>query len=380
MDNNDDDNNRGLFTNIEANLQEVISNSIRNYFITMPQTNRVNQSINQVNNSNEITGIIRENMNISNNNMRLYNNNMRLYNDNIRDYNINIREMTRVLQTMHISNSNIRHHRMHNPTVSSVHPSARFNRREYQSTRHSNTLNTPPFNLFENLFNNNVPYTFNDVVIRPTSTQIENACELFEYTSSIPLINNRCPITLTDFYEGEQIRRIHHCGHTFSADAIINWFRENVVCPICRYDIRDYESNNNENTTNNDENTTNNDENTTNNDENTTNNDESLHSPIYTGSITITEPFIVDVSMTTITEPFNVDSSMNITQPDSLMNSVENIIMAALNIDSSNNELLSSLLRNTNISNANPHPPLFIPLEYYDASNNFLGNNTNNFS
>ena len=363
MDNNDN-NNGGLFTNIEANLQEVISNSIRNYFRTMPPTNRVNQSINQENNSNEITGI-----------MRLYNDNMRLYNDNISDFNINMREMTRVLQTNHIRNNNIRYQRMHNPTVSSVRPSARFNHREYQSTRHSNTLNTPPFNLFENLFNNNVPYTFNDVVIRPTSTQIENACELFEYMSSIPLINNRCPITLNDFQEGEQIRRIHHCGHTFSADAILNWFRENVVCPICRYDIRDYESTN-------DENTTNNDENTTNNDENTTNNNESLHSPIYTSSITITEPFIVDVSMSTITEPFNVDSSMNITQPDSLMNSVENIIMAALHLDSSNNDFLISLLRNTNISNANPHPhpPLFIPLEHYDASNNFLGNNTNNFS
>ena len=50
MDNNDN-NNGGLFTNIEANLQEVISNSIRNYFRTMPPTNRVNQSINQENNS-----------------------------------------------------------------------------------------------------------------------------------------------------------------------------------------------------------------------------------------------------------------------------------------------------------------------------------------
>ena len=51
-------------------------------------------------------------------------------------------------------------------------------------------------------------------------------------------ISSNCPITLDSFEEGEQICQIIHCGHCFSETAIKNWFRFNVRCPVCRYDIR----------------------------------------------------------------------------------------------------------------------------------------------
>jgi hypothetical protein len=82
-----------------------------------------------------------------------------------------------------------------------------------------------------------------DVVIRPTHEQITNATEEINYStnhSRYTFTNTTCPITLEEFQEGEILRRINHCGHVFRESAIQNWFRRNVRCPVCRYDIRDY--------------------------------------------------------------------------------------------------------------------------------------------
>ena len=81
---------------------------------------------------------------------------------------------------------------------------------------------------------------YQDVVVRPTEDQINTATRTVTYDETIELINHRCPITLADFEEGEDIRQIIYCGHCFCEDSIQNWFRTNVRCPVCRYDIRDY--------------------------------------------------------------------------------------------------------------------------------------------
>ena len=46
--------------------------------------------------------------------------------------------------------------------------------------------------------------------------------------------------TLDEFNEGDILCRIIKCQHTFREPAIKNWFRTNVRCPVCRFDIRDY--------------------------------------------------------------------------------------------------------------------------------------------
>jgi hypothetical protein len=84
------------------------------------------------------------------------------------------------------------------------------------------------------------PPRFQDVVVYPTGEQINSATRIITYDESIELINHRCPISLADFEEGEDIRQIIHCGHCFCEDSIQNWFRTNVRCPVCRYDIREY--------------------------------------------------------------------------------------------------------------------------------------------
>lgn len=79
-----------------------------------------------------------------------------------------------------------------------------------------------------------------NVVVSPTEEQINNATQVIQYYPGLNLLNNECPITLEEFVDGEQIRQIHHCKHSFKETAIQNWFRSNVRCPVCRYDIRDY--------------------------------------------------------------------------------------------------------------------------------------------
>lgn len=134
---------------------------------------------------------------------------------------------------------------------------------------------------FQNLFQN--PSLFQNVIVSPTSEQITNATETILYDSNMDFINDRCPITLEEFQENERVVRITHCGHTFGESSIQNWFRTNVRCPVCRFDIRDapvttdsdesfdIEYNNNNSNNNNNNNSNNNNNNSNNNNNNSTN-------------------------------------------------------------------------------------------------------------
>ena len=81
---------------------------------------------------------------------------------------------------------------------------------------------------------------FQNIVVRPSPEQIENATHLIPFQPGEENINTTCPITMEDFQEGEPVRQIKHCRHTFNEQSIQNWFQTNVRCPVCRYDIRDY--------------------------------------------------------------------------------------------------------------------------------------------
>lgn len=142
-----------------------------------------------------------------------------------------------------------------------------------QYLSNNTTANVDPFRsnelmqeYFQNLFQN--PSLFQNVIVSPTSEQITNATETVLYDSNMNFINERCPITLEEFQENERVVRIIHCGHTFGESSIQNWFRTNVRCPVCRFDIRDapmttdsdesfdieYNNNNNNNNSNNNNN------------------------------------------------------------------------------------------------------------------------------
>ena len=109
-----------------------------------------------------------------------------------------------------------------------------LNRRTYRPSDFYTRLRTP---LYQPRFNQT---QFTDVVIRPTQLQIDNATEIITYHDSIELLNTQCPITMADFQDGDIIRRIHQCRHSFNNESILGWFRENVRCPVCRFDIREH--------------------------------------------------------------------------------------------------------------------------------------------
>ena len=76
------------------------------------------------------------------------------------------------------------------------------------------------------------------VVVRPTVQQIENASRLVSYSEIQNPNSEACPISLERFNPTDQVRQINHCGHIFLPNEFNEWFQTNVRCPVCRYDIR----------------------------------------------------------------------------------------------------------------------------------------------
>ena len=117
--------------------------------------------------------------------------------------------------------------------------------RTTQGTTQSMTFSSPE-SLFSNIFT--FPITtgaqrYQDVIVSPTQREIDNAVEVFVYNENVTLPTSGCPITMEEFTVGDRISRIRYCEHMFREDAINNWFRLNVRCPVCRYDIREYTAN-----------------------------------------------------------------------------------------------------------------------------------------
>lgn len=81
------------------------------------------------------------------------------------------------------------------------------------------------------------------VDVYPTQSQIESATRRVRYCDIARPTNTQCPISMEEFNDNDMVTVIRHCGHTFDTEHLMNWFRTNCRCPVCRYDIRDYNSN-----------------------------------------------------------------------------------------------------------------------------------------
>jgi hypothetical protein len=80
------------------------------------------------------------------------------------------------------------------------------------------------------------------VDVYPTQTQIETATRLVQYCNISRPINTQCPILMEDFNDTDMVTIIRPCGHIFNTEQLMLWFRTNCICPVCRYDIRNYNS------------------------------------------------------------------------------------------------------------------------------------------
>ncbi len=224
------------------------------------------------------------------------------YNNNMRDYSHNISTLVSLLRVLNVQHQhnvaserqdNRRAHQQHqsrqrNPGVMNI---GRAETGTFYRTNSGTFTNegSPRGNMtgIDLLLRAlNMPTDFENVVVSPSQGQIDEASEIIVYTSDMSYnYSSRCPITLEDFQEGEQIRRIHQCNHIFNSIAFNNWFENNVRCPVCRFDIREYNNHNNNDDEPNNVNRQNSTESSTTTDSNVTNHIDSGEEEITTSRI-----------------------------------------------------------------------------------------------
>ena len=94
-----------------------------------------------------------------------------------------------------------------------------------------------------NFFTNLLRTFYDRIPVVPTRQQIETATRIVNFSEIENPLNNSCPVTLDRFENNSVVTQIIPCGHIFSPNGIDNWLQTNVRCPVCRCDIRDYNSN-----------------------------------------------------------------------------------------------------------------------------------------
>lgn len=161
------------------------------------------------------------------------------YNENMRMYQENTLQMIRVSQSLSRTMQSFRN-QIHTQPVR-TNP---FNAlvpthvRDFLQ-RHNIEFDVESFSLpYDSIFRNN------SQVSHPTISQIMNATERFtNNNSNIERLrtNTQCPITLEEFLPDEELCQIKFCQHIFKWSSLQNWFSRNAVCPVCRYDIREYQ-------------------------------------------------------------------------------------------------------------------------------------------
>ena len=77
----------------------------------------------------------------------------------------------------------------------------------------------------------------------PTRMQIEAATNTTTYSVIEYPSNSVCPISRDVFNDDDIVTQIIPCGHIFSRNNLQQWFTYHSVCPMCRYDIRNYTNN-----------------------------------------------------------------------------------------------------------------------------------------
>jgi|LauGreStaDraftv2_3_1035109.scaffolds.fasta_scaffold08441_3 hypothetical protein len=174
----------------------------------------------------------------------------RMYDDNIRQIN----GMTSYINNIRNTNTQIR-----NTLIQILNRSNRNQFTDNHSTRRNNVQRERviPY-VFDYSEYYRLPSTTNrntrtmqnflePVEVYPTQAQIEIATRNVQYCNILNPINRSCPISLETFNDTDMVVLIRFCGHIFKPEQIRTWFRSNCRCPVCRYDIRSYNSNNSTN-------------------------------------------------------------------------------------------------------------------------------------
>jgi len=359
------DNNRprtGSYSHFTETIQQVVTEAIRSYFMgnghsTGPQPPRNTTSSSQL--FATIRDLIRSNTTV-----------IDRYNSVMHDHVRSTRELIDIIRILAGQQSHPIHRSGNRPTGASAYDYFPQEPRRPPPLRQPTANNLFSYLLYPSTIRPRDTTLFQDVIIRPTQAQIETASESFEYDGTVELLNTQCPITMGEFQIGDRVRRIHYCRHSFHEESFLSWFQNHVRCPVCRHDIREHSAPPATNQLNDSDDDDNNDD-----DDDSDGAYNSRHANNgTTGSYTVHEPTTAPNPHPTTTLPNN----NNRNSTNSLGNSLEILLRAALAIDPSNNNAndLQQYLRTAiDISNI-PVLSFEFPIEYeeyYDSSNNLLG-------
>ena len=93
-------------------------------------------------------------------------------------------------------------------------------------------------------FDNILDSFFDPIVVAPTQDQINRSTSTHIFSEIERPQNNTCPISLTQFQPEHEVMKVLYCSHLFIKTELEHWFQHNSRCPLCRYDIRNYNPNN----------------------------------------------------------------------------------------------------------------------------------------
>ena len=188
-------------------------------------------------NLRQITNLTNSNMEIRNLIIQILNTNHLHRRNNIGDNNIyrnnnsrnNFRDNSRLNENVGSFNLNNLYHN-HDNTIQQI---------RLPINRNSRNINLNNNNEYARILQN----FFDPVEVYPTQTQIEAATRRVRYCEILSPKNTCCPISLNSFNDNDMVTVIRHCGHIFNTDDLHTWFRSHYSCPVCRYDIREDNSN-----------------------------------------------------------------------------------------------------------------------------------------
>jgi len=265
-----------------SNEQVIIINILNTMYNDNRQTIiNINETLNNlISNNNNIRDFLLQffySNNINNNFLSQYDINTFLqplperdtyyFRDRLRDLNNNITSSSNLpssnLPSSNIPSSNIP---LNNLPSNNVHSNNHNNLRQQERRSRDNLLyiNNRPYiidtiteytipttsrnSLNNTRYNNNIltqllQSFFQPIEVYPTQSQIETATRVTRYGDIIQPINTQCPITMENFNDNDMVTVIRPCSHIFHTDNLMNWFRSNSRCPVCRYDIREYNLN-----------------------------------------------------------------------------------------------------------------------------------------
>ena len=176
-------------------------------------------------------------------------------------YNSQYNELMQQINARYIDATNIRHNM--NAIIATTFPSV-----NPTPTNAANPANPTTFTAFNNarihsplrarapgglygpsdfptswLRNNSFNSFFDRVDVSPSADQITTSTRTLRFGDIETPMNDRCPISFETFIPEDNVLQIIHCGHIFNPCEIAVWFRSNVGCPVCRYDIRNHRTN-----------------------------------------------------------------------------------------------------------------------------------------